>query len=115
MHIVATKNRIAKVDGRHVHWVRTYSGGDRYSLVSLLTPQPLPRALVRVCVCARARPRAPAPELPYRAFLPACLSARYFTIQIRAVKLPSKRLWTRTGGPEDTRTKRKSLAWRASE
>ena len=33
LHVVETKNRIAKVDGRHVHWVRTYTGGDRYSLV----------------------------------------------------------------------------------
>ena len=33
LHVVETKNRIAKVDGRDGHWVRTYTGGDRYSLV----------------------------------------------------------------------------------
>lgn len=36
VHVVSTKNSIAKVDGRHVHWVRTYTGGDRYSLVSFV-------------------------------------------------------------------------------
>ena len=33
VHVVETKGRMAKVDGRHVHWVRTFTGGDRYSLV----------------------------------------------------------------------------------
>ena len=30
---VNTHNRIARVDGRHIHWVRTWCGGDRYSLI----------------------------------------------------------------------------------
>lgn len=33
MFVVETKNRIARIDGRRVHWVRTFSGGDRYSLI----------------------------------------------------------------------------------
>ena len=35
-HVVAvvnTRNRVAKVDGRHIHWVRSFTGGDRYSLI----------------------------------------------------------------------------------
>ena len=31
--VVDTRNRIARVDGRHVHWVRTFTSGDRYSLI----------------------------------------------------------------------------------
>lgn len=31
--VVDTKGKIAKVDGRRVHWVRTFHGGDRYSLI----------------------------------------------------------------------------------
>lgn len=33
IHVVSTHNRIARTDGRHVHWVRTWEGGDRYSLI----------------------------------------------------------------------------------
>lgn len=33
LHVVNTQNRIAKVDGRHVHWVRAWEGGERYSLI----------------------------------------------------------------------------------
>jgi len=33
VNVVTTLNRIARVDGRHVHWVRTWQGGDRYSLI----------------------------------------------------------------------------------
>ena len=33
VNVVKTHNRIARVDGRHVHWVRTWTGGDRYSLI----------------------------------------------------------------------------------
>jgi len=33
VNVVETKNRIARVDGRNVHWVRTWQGGDRYSLI----------------------------------------------------------------------------------
>jgi hypothetical protein len=33
VNVVNTHNRIARVDGRRVHWVRTWAGGDRYSLI----------------------------------------------------------------------------------
>jgi hypothetical protein len=33
VNVVETHNRIARVDGRHVHWVRTWEKGDRYSLI----------------------------------------------------------------------------------
>ena len=31
--VVDTRGRCAKVDGRHVHWVRSHAGGERYSLI----------------------------------------------------------------------------------
>lgn len=31
--VVDTHDRLAKVDGRRVHWVRAFRGGDRYSLI----------------------------------------------------------------------------------
>ncbi|KAL1522711.1 hypothetical protein AB1Y20_017686 [Prymnesium parvum] len=31
--VVETRNRVAKVDGRYVHWVRPHSGGDRFSII----------------------------------------------------------------------------------
>ena len=33
INVVKTRNRIARVDGRHIHWVRSWNGGDRYSLI----------------------------------------------------------------------------------
>mmetsp|Transcript_14072 Transcript_14072/g.18428 ORF Transcript_14072/g.18428 Transcript_14072/m.18428 type:complete len:492 (-) Transcript_14072:1093-2568(-) len=33
VYIVQTKNKIVRVDGRYVHWVRSHAGGDRYSLI----------------------------------------------------------------------------------
>jgi hypothetical protein len=33
VNVVSTHDRIARVDGRHVHYVRTWEGGDRYSLI----------------------------------------------------------------------------------
>ena len=33
VEIIDTKHRIAKLDGRNVHWVRTWKRGDRYSLI----------------------------------------------------------------------------------
>ena len=33
VNVVTTHNRIARVDGRHVHYVRTWQTGDRYSLI----------------------------------------------------------------------------------
>ena len=40
-----THDRIARVDGRFVHWVRGYGGGDRYSLIWYSTD---PRDATRV-------------------------------------------------------------------
>lgn len=31
--VVNTRNRMARVDGRCIHWVRKHTGGDRYSLI----------------------------------------------------------------------------------
>ena len=31
--VVETRGRVASLDGRHVHWVRTFRGGDRFSLI----------------------------------------------------------------------------------
>lgn len=31
--VVNTRGRVARVDGRRVHWVRTFAGGDRFSLI----------------------------------------------------------------------------------
>lgn len=39
IHVFDTHNRIARVDGRHVHWVRTWAGGDRYSVIFYDTRQ----------------------------------------------------------------------------
>ena len=33
IYVVNTKNRMARVDGRFIHWVRGHGGGDRYSLI----------------------------------------------------------------------------------
>lgn len=33
INVIETRNRIAKVDGRHVHWVKTWEHGTRYSLI----------------------------------------------------------------------------------
>lgn len=33
LYVVETRGRLAQVDGRYVHWVRTFAGGDRYSLI----------------------------------------------------------------------------------
>jgi hypothetical protein len=43
--VVETRNRVAKVDGRHVHWVRTFSGGDRFSLIFYNTSADPPHPL----------------------------------------------------------------------
>ena len=31
--VVDTRGRVAKVDGRRVHWVRAFRGGERFSLI----------------------------------------------------------------------------------
>lgn len=36
-YVVNTHNRMARVDGRFVHWVRGFGGGDRYSLIFFST------------------------------------------------------------------------------
>ena len=33
IEVVDTRGRIAKVDGRKVHWVRAFTGGERFSLI----------------------------------------------------------------------------------
>ncbi|KNC74297.1 hypothetical protein SARC_13153 [Sphaeroforma arctica JP610] len=33
LFVVDTHNKLAKCDGRFIHWVRSYGGGDRYSLI----------------------------------------------------------------------------------
>ena len=35
--MVNTRRRVARVDGRRVHWVRAFSGGDRYSVIYYVT------------------------------------------------------------------------------
>ena len=35
--VVATKDRVAKLDGRFIHWVRGYGAGERYSLIFFAT------------------------------------------------------------------------------
>ena len=42
IEVVDTKERIAKVDGRRVHWVRAYRGGERFSLIFYNTATPTP-------------------------------------------------------------------------
>lgn len=46
VHVVNTRNRVARVDGRHVHWVRTFCGGDRYSLIFFDTSDKFPTAVM---------------------------------------------------------------------
>ena len=33
VHLVETRGRLACIDGRYPHWVRAFSGGDRYSVI----------------------------------------------------------------------------------
>lgn len=33
VHVLTTHNKIARIDGRFIHWVRGHSGGDRYSVI----------------------------------------------------------------------------------
>lgn len=33
VHVITTHNRIGRIDGRFIHWVRGHSGGDRYSVI----------------------------------------------------------------------------------
>lgn len=52
LHVVDTHNRIAAVDGRRVHWVRTWEGGDRYSLIFFDTSDRRPTPLMAMGVDA---------------------------------------------------------------
>lgn len=51
VNVVETKNRIARVDGRKVHWVRTWQGGDRYSLIFYDTSDRNPTPVNESGVC----------------------------------------------------------------
>jgi hypothetical protein len=53
IHVVDTHDRIARVDGRHVHWVRTWEGGDRYSLIFYDTSDRHPTPIIKSGVVAR--------------------------------------------------------------
>jgi hypothetical protein len=50
VNVVETHNRIARVDGRNVHWVRTWDGGDRYSLVFYNTSDREPSPVIKAGV-----------------------------------------------------------------
>jgi len=50
VHVVNTHNRIARVDGRHVHWVRTWEGGDRFSLIFYNTSDRNPTSILEMGV-----------------------------------------------------------------
>ena len=39
LDVVETRGRVAKVDGRRVHWVRAFRGGERFSLIFYRTDQ----------------------------------------------------------------------------
>ena len=50
VNVVETRNRIAKVDGRNVHWVRSWDGygvEDRYSLIFYDTTERHPTDVVQ--------------------------------------------------------------------
>ncbi len=51
INVVDTKNRIARVDGRHIHWVRGWNGGDRYSLIFYDTTQRFIKPVIETGVC----------------------------------------------------------------
>merc|ERR1711865_1355409 len=48
VHILNTHDRIARVDGRFLHWVRGHSGGDCFSLIFFSTTP--------ACATERAEP-----------------------------------------------------------
>jgi hypothetical protein len=47
VHVVNTRNRVVRVDGRNVHWVRPWLSGDRFSLVFYDTSNRNPKAVIR--------------------------------------------------------------------
>lgn len=55
VHVIETRGRIARMDGRHVHWVRSWgsrqqppppAGGERYSLIFYDTSGRAPRPVL---------------------------------------------------------------------
>lgn len=50
IHVINTHNRIAQVEGRRVHWVRTWEGGDRYSLIFYNTSERNSTSLLEIGV-----------------------------------------------------------------
>jgi hypothetical protein len=59
---VNTRGRMARVDGRKVHWVRTFTGGDRFSLIFYDTTDRQPTPVLDAGVDAAWAPPLPAAE-----------------------------------------------------
>lgn len=53
VNVVNTRNRIARVDGRKIHWVRSWEGGDRYSLIFYDTTDRFQTHLIDEGVCSQ--------------------------------------------------------------
>ena len=53
INVVKTRNRIARVDGRHIHWVRSWNGGDRYSLIFYDTTNKFATPVIETGVCTK--------------------------------------------------------------
>ena len=51
VNVVNTQNRIARVEGRHIHWVRSWDGGDRYSLIFYDTTDRFRSPVIEQGVC----------------------------------------------------------------
>ncbi len=51
VNVVNTRNRIARVDGRNIHWVRSWTGGDRYSLIFYDTTSRFQTPIIETGVC----------------------------------------------------------------
>jgi len=51
INVVKTRNRIARVEGRHIHWVRSWDGGDRYSLIFYDTTERFATPVIDTGVC----------------------------------------------------------------
>lgn len=51
INVVTTRFRIARVDGRHIHWVRSWKGGDRYSLIFYDTTDRFQTPMIASGVC----------------------------------------------------------------
>jgi len=51
INVVKTRNRIAHVEGRHIHWVRSWDGGDCYSLIFYDTTERFATPVIDTGVC----------------------------------------------------------------